>query len=40
MIRRPGTWEFSDFIPSSRALQQSGWALHEWLGWLAQKLRP
>ena len=23
-----------------RALQQSGWALHEWLGWLAQKLRP
>lgn len=25
----------SDFIPNMRALQQSGHALHEWLGWLA-----
>lgn len=40
MILRPATWSFSDFVPSSRALQQSGWALHEWLGWLAQRLRP
>ncbi|MDY0058015.1 MAG: YdcF family protein [Methyloversatilis sp.] len=40
LIRRPATWSVGDFIPSSRALQQSSWALHEWLGWLALKLRP
>lgn len=40
VIRRPPELDFTDFIPGSRALQQSGWALHEWLGWLAQTLRP
>lgn len=40
VIRRPPDMAFTDFIPSARALQQSGWALHEWLGWLAQTLRP
>jgi len=40
VIRRPPELDFTDFISASRALQQSGWALHEWLGWLAQTLRP
>jgi uncharacterized SAM-binding protein YcdF (DUF218 family) len=40
MIRRPAIGSFGDFVPSSRALQQSSWALHEWLGWLALQLRP
>lgn len=40
MIRRPGEWKAGNFVPSMRALQQSWWALHEWLGWLALALRP
>ena len=35
IVRRPPDVDASDFIPNMRALQQSGYALHEWLGWLA-----
>lgn len=39
LMRRPPAPELRDLIPGSAALQQSGMALHEWLGWLAQKMR-
>lgn len=39
VIRRPPGPELRDLIPDSSALKQSAMALHEWLGWLAQKLR-
>lgn len=35
IVRRAPDVDASDFIPNMRALQQSGYALHEWLGWLA-----
>jgi uncharacterized SAM-binding protein YcdF (DUF218 family) len=39
LIKRAGNLEAADFIPGTRALQQSGAALHEWLGWAALALR-
>ncbi len=39
LIKRPGDLEAADFIPGTRALQQSGAALHEWLGWAALQWR-
>ena len=39
LIRQAGDVEAADFIPGTRALQQSGAALHEWLGWAALALR-
>ncbi|WP_018412835.1 YdcF family protein [Methyloversatilis thermotolerans] len=39
LIRRPGDDTLTDLLPGTRALQQSAWALHEWLGWLALALR-
>ncbi|HEY9194479.1 MAG TPA: YdcF family protein [Methyloversatilis sp.] len=39
LIRQASTVRAVDFIPGVRALQQSGAALHEWLGWAALALR-
>lgn len=39
MTKRPGDLLATDFVPGTRALQQSTQALHEWLGWAALALR-
>ena len=33
--RPPLTGQWSDVLPGYNGLARSGWALHEWLGWLA-----
>ncbi|MBP6097416.1 MAG: YdcF family protein [Methyloversatilis sp.] len=38
IVRRAPDVDATDFIPNMRALQQSGYALHEWLGWAALAL--
>ena len=40
IVRRAPEVDAADFIPNMRALQQSGYALHEWLGWLALWISP
>lgn len=39
IVRRASDVNAFDFIPNMHALQQSGYALHEWLGWAALALR-
>lgn len=39
MIKAAADVDALDFVPGTRAFQQSGIALHEWLGWLALRLR-
>jgi len=31
-FRAPHEWRISSFLPTSKALRESNWALHEWLG--------
>lgn len=31
-FRAPPSWDWSTFVPSAKALRESSWALHEWLG--------